>query len=445
MFCKKPVLLLCAVGAAVLVASAVAADTPQAVSGVGPRSPEANRASGPKTPRPAARRSVAQPNEAQPSQIQTSAAQSFPMEFNRVRSMPPPVYNAYVPAEHEWAKVPLSVVPRRELEFDQSEKETPVPLDVSQPDFLDQRYAVDFDWDFPAKFDMKVDFKFYSRSALDISTSSRPWQLIWSANRRWNVLLAEWQRELPSELQLPTTAKQAVSAAAAEHFVFARLLNANQTTHFRIMVPTAERARHAAESVVSAIDLARLYPAYASLIAAKERSDKELEGWITLRKRTSEELKAYEKELEQYKDFADISREGVVNFFVTQQRLISVDLAGIKARIGLCDKILERREGLTATRIEQVETVKTAAEIELVGIAAKRNALEDITTKGRRRLELLALQTGHIAISGHYDSLIRNYEAARDYAKPLWDPATYFGKVGKVTIRRIRWETPKQQ
>ena len=30
-----------------------------------------------------------------------------------------------------------------------------------------------------------------------------------------------------------------------------------------------------------------------------------------------------------------------MNFFVTQQRLISVDLAGIKARIGLCDKILD--------------------------------------------------------------------------------------------------------
>ena len=86
--------------------------------------------------------------------------------------------------------------------------------------------------------------------------------------------------------------------------------------------------------------------------------------------------------MEDLKGFEDITAEAFANF-TTQQRLISVNVAGINARIEACNKIL-RRDALSPARIEQVETVKTSAEIELVGLAAKKAALEEIVTKGRK-------------------------------------------------------------
>ena len=70
--------------------------------------------------------------------------------------------------------------------------------------------------------------------------------------------------------------------------------------------------------------------------------------------------------------------------YQTEQRMIGVDKAGITARIDACNSILERRNQLPTSRVEQIETVKITAEIELVGLEARQSALTEIVQNGRQ-------------------------------------------------------------
>ena len=89
-----------------------------------------------------------------------------------------------------------------------------------------------------------------------------------------------------------------------------------------------------------------------------------------------------------------------------------------------------------------VETLKITAEIELVGLSARKAALEVIATKGRRRIELgrnelyasrsLASKEKIVAAA---EAGVAHYETQRLRVVP------YPVKDGTVTIRRIKWES----
>ena len=88
---------------------------------------------------------------------------------------------------------------------------------------------------------------------------------------------------------------------------------------------------------------------------------------------------------------------------------------------------------------------KITAEIELVGLAARKAALEAIAKKGQRRNELVRAK---MIASGSLTNKARNltraeggvthYEAQRVRVVP------YPVKDGKVIIRRIKWESSEK-
>jgi chromosome segregation ATPase len=162
-------------------------------------------------------------------------------------------------------------------------------------------------------------------------------------------------------------------------------------------------------------------------------------------KESEKKLAGYEKQYEQVKEFDYISKESIADLS-TQLRLISIDLVGINARIIACNKILEEREGLSAARTEQVETVKITAEIELVGLAAKKKAIETIIDKGQRRNTLSSQRSSaHRSVShwkqeiSHVAAGITHFETQLELCRPF--PV----QDGKIKIRRIKWEPAEKE
>jgi predicted nucleic acid-binding Zn-ribbon protein len=144
------------------------------------------------------------------------------------------------------------------------------------------------------------------------------------------------------------------------------------------------------------------------------------------------------KQLSAWQDIAGDSLKDLT----TQQRMISVEEAGLNARIAACDKF--QREARSPAEREQLGIAKTMAQIDLVSLAAKRAVLEDLIAKGRKRSELQA-EIARLDTPLRYgdrrtqavESRLAAYRAAVEGKMP-------FAEVdGKIVIRRIRWDQPK--
>lgn len=70
-----------------------------------------------------------------------------------------------------------------------------------------------------------------------------------------------------------------------------------------------------------------------------------------------------------------------------QQLQMEVDLAGVKARISACDKLLANKDA-GKERLRQIEDAKVAAEIELAGFEARRAKSAEFVAKVKERNEL---------------------------------------------------------
>ena len=122
---------------------------------------------------------------------------------------------------------------------------------------------------------------------------------------------------------------------------------------------------------------------------------------------------------------------------------LAVEEAGVKARIAACEKLLKESKSLTPQRIDQVESAKTAAEIELVGLAAKRDAMQQLLDKVRERGKLEAEITRLRRENDDRSTQIRAVEAGAAACKLTVDEKLPFAQVdGKIRIRRIRWVEP---
>jgi hypothetical protein len=152
-----------------------------------------------------------------------------------------------------------------------------------------------------------------------------------------------------------------------------------------------------------------------------------------------EKFTALEREFEPLKGFEDITAQSIVNL-ISQQRMVEVDLAGINARIATCNKLLTDRQGMPASRIEQVETVKISAEIELVGLAARKEAIGRLVANGRRRIELadkIGKAGGEVV---QRQNRLNECEVPVQAAKTARQQKLPFAQVqGKILIRRAKW------
>jgi hypothetical protein len=173
-------------------------------------------------------------------------------------------------------------------------------------------------------------------------------------------------------------------------------------------------------------------------IAAERKIRDQLEEYRKVVNSAEQKLAGYEKQLEELSAFEDLSKETMASL-TAQKRMIAVNLTGIKARLEACNKILADREKLSTSRIDQVETVKITAEIELVGLAAEEKAINDIIAAGRQRAELQEnIKTASRDVWEKQKVLTETDKTLADYQKAIGEGWAY-AEVGQITIQPIRW------
>ena len=143
---------------------------------------------------------------------------------------------------------------------------------------------------------------------------------------------------------------------------------------------------------------------------------------------TQEELKAY----------ADFTPD-MLSILRVQQLQLDVDLAGVKARIAACERLLAQ-PALKAERRNQIEDIKVAAEIELSGFEARRTKSNEFIGKVKTKVDLLnKFSTAEVSLAnapitiGGLEEQIKTIDAAiRAYAPlPLVD--------NKVVVQPLEW------
>jgi hypothetical protein len=352
------------------------------------------------------------------------------------------------PSPKAAADTPQPVIPERTLTFDISEEEQPMPFSAADPELLEQRYVATFQLVGASRPRLAVFGSLAPgatdgyRAAVDnhgFLLSSRPARM--TGLVRKSVLTEMPQERLPSEDVVALLAKQGSLYFGCSPRSDPEGTDDKWTIHFSIVAPTPERAKELVQGVLSFYDYGVFYPLQKGALTLKRAYEKRLEEDRASLKEVEAGLPALEKQLEGLEEYADITSEALVSF-VTQQRLISVDMRGVKARIDACNKILAGIPSQSRRR-EQLETLKITAEIELVGLAARKEAIEEIVKKGGQRKELsgkLAQANAKVgSLEGEVSSIlagITHYEAELKNCMP------YPVKDGKVVIRRIKWVSP---
>ena len=138
------------------------------------------------------------------------------------------------------------------------------------------------------------------------------------------------------------------------------------------------------------------------------------------------------------KSFADFTADMLPNLRV-QQLQLDVDLAGVKARIATCEKLLAQ-PNLKPERRSQIEDVKVAAEIESSGFDARRAKSEEFIGKVKTLIDLreklsnaeLSRNSALSQISAR-ESRIQTIDAAIHAFAPL----PIVGN--KITVQPLEW------
>jgi chromosome segregation ATPase len=209
-----------------------------------------------------------------------------------------------------------------------------------------------------------------------------------------------------------------------------------------LVAPSPERAKELVQAVLSLYDHGFSYPTYKDFAEIRQHYQSKGSEARAAVEKVEAELDVLRKQRDELKEWSDITQETLANL-VSQQRLVAVEEAGIKARIAACEKILKEGKGISAAQVQQVETAKTAAEIELVGSAAKRAAIEALVEKGRKRLTLSSSVSMSSSRLNRPKSILKSAEAREAAYKEALDEKMPFAEVeGKIQIRRIRWEQP---
>ncbi len=363
---------------------------------------------------------------------------------NGVRAAEPAAEAKPAPPEKTAAEAPAMatepVIPKRELVFDVSEEEHSVKLFAADPRLLEQRYVALF------RIHMPRPPQGYLHRPL-----CEAYELLFEGplSRCFEQLITTTPEE-----RLPP--KDVVSALVTETSRVVRrdgkIVDREQrtptrelTVEFTLFAPTADRARELAEGLLALCDYGLSYPTQQGIIRLRKDAEKQLAEHQAELQKAERELARQGEQLQQLEQFDDITKEAL-DGLTTQRRLISVDLAGVRARLEACEKILAGRDKLSPSRVEQVETIKIAAEIELVGLMARQAYIDHIVEMGRQRMKVLqTLAALNLQVQKHKSGVrsgleeVQTFESQRERYVPLEV------EDGKIMIRRIKWEPPENE
>ncbi len=192
---------------------------------------------------------------------------------------------------------------------------------------------------------------------------------------------------------------------------------------YYIFAPTSDRAKELVQSFLCLYDYGLSYPVQKECLREKQAAAKRLAQFRENLEKSQAVIADCDKQLEGLSAYKDVSKETLATYCV-QQRMLDVDMAGMKARIKACNKILESRKELSTPRAEQVETVKITAEIELVGLEARQSTIAKIVQNGEKYLVLYHKK-------GNNGVLVEQFR--RDI--PMWEQ-----KIAGYTAERKAWE-----
>jgi len=213
-----------------------------------------------------------------------------------------------------------------------------------------------------------------------------------------------------------------------------------------VMAPTADAARELVRGVLATYDRGYSLPIYETFVELNHYYQSKLVEAQAEVKAVGDKRAEARKQLEQLVPWKDITSETLANL-TTQQRMLGVEEAGLKARIAAIEKIVadaSKKGARHLAKFEQLDIAKTVAEIDLVALAAKRAAIEQLTEKGRKRVELSAAVGGPRGRSTMAEMRLDAVEPrAQAYAAAVAQKMPFAEVDGKIVIRRIRWEQPK--
>jgi len=204
---------------------------------------------------------------------------------------------------------------------------------------------------------------------------------------------------------------------------------------FEILAPTEEKARGLASTLLVLFDqgLTRQFQIH------MHKSKRAAEGHLEVKRKELKEADRESGQLQKQLETPVVVDLDSLAELRTQRHLLSVDLAGAKARVLAAERFLEMKTALRQGR-EHVENLKITAEIELAGLAARQQALDSLIKTGEERVDLqnrAKLSRRRVDEAEHW---VAQYEEAlsnADEAIELLGPFRL--RDGKVVIRPVKW------
>ncbi|MGI8982683.1 MAG: hypothetical protein ACR2FY_25905 [Pirellulaceae bacterium] len=152
---------------------------------------------------------------------------------------------------------------------------------------------------------------------------------------------------------------------------------------FIVLGTTPEQAEMRSKALLTLLDLGVCRPVQLAIFKKREPLCLQLRDY---RRTLAQHQVATNAAEEQLKSFAEFTPEMLPNLRV-QQLQLDVDLAGVKARIATCEKLLAQ-PALKPERRSQIEDVKVTAEIESSGFEARRAKSEEFIGKVKALIDL---------------------------------------------------------
>jgi hypothetical protein len=223
-----------------------------------------------------------------------------------------------------------------------------------------------------------------------------------------------------------------------------------ENVRFRILAPNEQPAREHAETLLHMLDRAIRFPLLKHLqthVAIHADTLDTLQQELTAAEEAGKELDKKWAAVATDESAVDADE---LKRLTTERRLLDVDLAGIRARIDAAEEIIARiggeggrgPEGGIRRRIEQLEDIKITAEIDLAGLAARRETLDQIIKQGKEREALAAkvsqAHTEMRKLRERMERVSRDLQVYRnvfiEYSEKLFTL-----KDNKVVIHPIKW------
>ncbi|HUT90694.1 MAG TPA: hypothetical protein VMY37_14420 [Thermoguttaceae bacterium] len=336
-------------------------------------------------------------------------------------------------AEEPPAEVTGPVIPERKLVFEETDAKHPMKLFEADAKLLEQRYV--------AVFRITVDARGPRSSSgnlggVYVGAVASP--------GHWFGNLVE---KTPKE-RLPSREVVSILTQNAGRHVLSRTFDDHdapdgfRVVEFNVLGPTPELVKELVAAILQLYDYGLSYPIQHEYLRLAQQGETLLADLCPELKKADAELAQQKKQLEPYREYEDITEQSLADL-MTQRRLLLVDLAGVEARIGACSKILSGPP-MNVDRTSRVETIKVSAEIELVGLRARKDYIDHVVEKGRQRQELSAKVeparkrvdelSSRVSRAG---SSLEEYRAQRKRFEP------FALESDKITIHPIAWGSPE--